>query len=253
MMLSNTSPRSRWIARLVAPLSAAMLAWGACAPSSAAVAQGATETPQPGYVLPDKPSNMLRAPLTLWKPVLAQVGATLDQRAKAITLLGRPALIELNVQRTVLAQTRREWRQVLDAVGKSRQLQDSEAGREIAGLLNELLARQALQRGDAAWLQRRLRDQVLAMPWAEVEPSIRALRQNLAQMNAETIEAYVIKRLDTSTNVTENRVNLAFVMQLLAMRFQLLEVVPHRDALIAGLDEAIARRSPAAAASAAGA
>jgi hypothetical protein len=45
--------------------------------------------------------------------------------------------------------------------------------------------------------------------------------------------------------VAEHKASLGFVMQLMAMRFQLLEVMPRRDALVAGLDEAIARRSAA--------
>lgn len=247
-MLYILSRRPRWAVLLVAPLAAAMLALAGPVAATAEPAQAAAKAQERGFVLPDKPSKMLRAPVSTWQPVLAQVDTALDERAGTITALSRPELIELNVQRTVLAQARRDWSKVLDAVGKSRQLQDSEAGRQIAGLLNELLARQAMQRGNAAWLQRRLRDQVLAMPWAEVEPAMRSLRQNLAQMNAEAIESYAVNKFDISTNVTGNRANLNFVMQLLAMRFQLLEVLPQRDALIAGLDEAFARRSPATAA-----
>ncbi len=251
MKLFNSSRRSSWTAPLLAPFVVAALLM-----STAAVANvttrpvTVTEVSQPSYQLPAKPSVMLRAPIAIWKPVLAKVAATLDDRSKAIRTLGQPALIELNVQRTVLAQTQREWTKVFDAVGKTRQLQDSPSGRQLAGLLNEVLARQAAKRGDDAWLQRHLRDQVLAMPWADVEAPIRTLRQQLAQMNAEAIEAHVNSKLDVSAGVAENKANLSFVMQLLAMRFQLLEVVPHRDALIAGLDEAIAKRSLDAAASA---
>ncbi|WP_457445580.1 hypothetical protein [Roseateles sp. P5_E4] len=190
---------------------------------------------------------MLRAPAATWKPLLAKAGAALDERGKAVLLLSKPALIELNVQRTVFAQAQREWPAVFDAVKKTRQLQDGAAGRQTAGLLNEVLARQAAARGDADWLRRHLRDQVLAMPWADVEPTIRTLRQQLASMKAEAIEAFVINKLDLSASVGGNKATLGFVMQLMAMRFQLLEVMPRQDALTAGLDEAIAQRSAAAA------
>lgn len=251
MKLLISSRRSSWTARLLAPLCAAALAMSMPALANVTTRPvTVTEAPQPSYLLPAKPSVMLRAPMALWKPVLTKVGATLDERSKALRTLGTPALIELNVQRTVLAQTQQDWPKVFEAVAKTRQLQDSPSGRQLAGLLNEVLARQAAKRADDAWLQRHLRDQVLAMRWAEVETPIRTLRQQLTQMNAEAIEAHVNSKLDVSAGVAENKASLSFVMQLLAMRFQLLEVVPHRDALIAGLDEAIARRSPAAAASA---
>lgn len=246
MMLLNSSRRSRWAAHLLAPLSAVLMAVIA-APASAAMTQAGTEAPQPSFVLPAKPSEMLRAPAATWQPLLAKVGAALDERGKAVQLLGKPALIELNVQRTVFAQAQRNWSAVFDAVKKTRQLQDGEAGRQTAGLLNEVLARQATNRGDAAWLQRHLRDQVLAMPWAEVEPTIRTLRQQLASMKADAIETYVINKLDLSANMAENKASLGFVMQLLAMRFQLQEVMPRQDALVAGLDEAIAQRGSEAA------
>jgi hypothetical protein len=246
MMLLKSSRRSRWAAHLLAPLSAALMAVVA-APASAAMTQAGTEAPQASFVLPAKPSEMLRAPAATWKPLLVKVGAALDERGKAVLLLGKPALIELNVQRTVFAQSQRAWPAVFDAVKKTRQLQDGEAGRQTAGLLNEVLARQAANRGDAAWLQRHLRDQVLAMRWTEVEPTIRTLRQQLASMKADAIETYVINKLDLSANVAENKASLGFVMQLLAMRFQLQEVMPRQDALVAGLDEAIAQRGSAAA------
>lgn len=250
-MLLNSSLRPRWAARLLVPISMAALVLTVEAAVASETTQASAEAVQPSYVLPAKPSKMLRAPIEIWKPLLAQIGTTLDDRAKVLKLLNKPALIELNVQRTVLAQAQQDWPQVLDAVGRTRQLQDSESGRQLAGLLNEVLARQAIRRGDEAWLRRHLKEQVLAMPWAEVETPIRSLRQQLSQMSGETIEAYVTNRLDISTGVTDNRAALSFVMQLMAMRFQLLEVMPHRDALVAGLDEAIARRSPGVAASAA--
>jgi len=249
MMLLFPRPRRHWAAGMLAPLAALLMAAGA-APACAAITQAGTEAPQPSFVLPAKPSEMLKAPAATWKPLLAQVGSALDERGKAVLLLGRPALVELNVQRTVYSQARQDWPNVFDAVKKTRQLQDSASGRQTAGLLNEVMARRAASRGDAAWLQRHLRDQVLAMSWTDVEPTIRSLRQQLSQMKTDIIEAYVANKLDVSAGVAENKANLGFVMQVMAMRFQLLEVMPYRDALIAGLDAAIAQRSAAAASAA---
>lgn len=246
MKMTISSRRAGWAFRLLVPLSAALMAVAVAPVHSAAIRVG-DEAPQPSYALPTKPSELLRASAGVWKPLLAQVSAALDERAKAADLLSKPALIELQIQRAVLSQMERSWPVVLDAVKKARQLQDSEQGRQTAGLLNEALARQAVSGEDAAWLQRHLRDQVLAMPWAEVEATIRELRQQLALMKSDVIETYVVNRLDLSASITHNKVNLGFVTQLLAMRFQLLEVMPRREALVAGLDEAIALRSAAAA------
>jgi hypothetical protein len=247
MMLLIPSRRPHWATRWLAPLSALLMAAVAAPAGAAAPNQPGTEAPPPSFVLPAKPSELLKAPAATWKPLLDKVGAALDERGKALLLLGKPALIELNVQRTIFSQTQRDWPAVFEAIKKTRQLQGSEAGRQTAGLLNEALARQAVSRGDAAWLHRHLRDQVLAMPWAEVELGIRLLRQQLASMKAESIEAFVGNKLDLSASAAENKANLGFVMQLLAMRFQLHEVLPRQEVLVAALDEAIAQRSAGAA------
>lgn len=236
-----------WATHLVSALVAALVSVTVVCPAAAAATQPVAEAPQAIFVLPARPSELLRAPESSWKPLLAQVNAALDERSGAADLLGKPALVELNIQRTVVAQMQRDWKLVLDGVGKSRQLQDSEPGRQTAGLLNEVLALQAISGGDAAWLQQHVREQVLSMRWEEVEPTVRALRQQLALAKPEAIESFVANKLDLSASAAENKATLGFVVQLMAMRFQLLEVMPRQAALIAGLDAAIAERSADAA------
>lgn len=236
---------SRATLRLMALLSAATMALTAAAPVTAADAPPSSEAAKVDLLLPVKPSELLRAPASTWEPLLKQVAAALDERVKQSDSLSKSAQTELNIQRTVLAQERKDWPVVLESVKRTRQLQDGETGRQTAGLLNALLAQQAAAGGDAAWLQRHLRDQVLAMPWADVEPAIRMLREQLAGMTGEAVENYVVNRMDRPASMVGNNASLSFVMQLLALRFQLLEVMPRRDALLGGLDEAIAKRSGA--------
>lgn len=235
------APLARHVAAL---LSCALIAAAAAVPVPAFAAATAVETQVP-FELPAKPSEMLRAPLDSWKPVLAQADKALERAAAEAD---KPAAqAGLYIQRTVLSQAQEAWPEVVESVHKARQRQGSEAGRQTAGLLNEVLARQALKGGDAAWLRQELRDQVLAMPWTEVESSIRGLRQQLATMTAEGVQRFVVDKMDTATALVQNRASLGFVMQLLALRFQLLEVLPRRDVLVAALDEAIAQRSVAVA------
>lgn len=231
----------------LALLLAAALITTAPEAASAADAPPPAQAPHGGFTLPAKPSEMLRAPSQLWDPVLQQVAAALGDRAKEVQTLSKPEQIELAVHQTVLAQARQEWSSVFAGVERTRQLQDGESGRQTAGLLNEVLARQRVVQGDAAWLQPQVRDRVLAMPWADVEPSIRTLRDQLAGAQVEAIDAFVTRKMDLSAGMVGNKANLGFVMQLLALRFQLQEVMPRRDALVAGLDEAIAQRGEAAA------
>lgn len=228
--------------RLAAGLSCALIAAATAAPVAPTAARPVAEN-LVTFELSAKPSEMLRAPLARWKPVLAQADKELE---RATDKADKAALVGLHIQRAVLTQAQEAWPAVLESVHKARQQQGNEAGRHTAGLLNEMLARQALKGGDAAWLKQHLRDQVLAMPWADVEPAIRGLRQHLAAMTAESVQQYVVNKMDTGIAMANNRASLGFVLQLLAARFQLLEVLPRRDVLVAALDEAIAQRSAAA-------
>lgn len=239
---SNVGPAALLVRCLTALLTCVLVIAALAAPASAAAAAPAVDTKAP-FELPAKPSEMLSAPHDRWEPVLAHV----DKALSEVTAADKASQVGLHIQRTVLAQARQEWPAVLEAVEQTRQQQGSEAGRRTAGLLNEVLARQALQGGDAGGLKQLLLDQVLAMPWADVEPAIRALRQQLATMTADGVHQFVVSKMDTAVALTQNKASLGFVMQLLALRFQLLEVLPRRDLLLAALDEAIAQRGTAAA------
>jgi len=223
-------------------LSLLLVGAAAVTPVAVCSAAGAVESQAP-IELPAKPSEMLGAPLDRWKPLLAQA----DKALTEVTATDNAALAGMHVQRTVLSQAQQAWPAVLEAVSETRKLQSSEAGRHTAGLLNEVLAKQALEGGDAAWLKKQLRDQVLAMPWTDVEPAIRALRQQLATMTTEAVHQFVVNKMDTAVAMTQNKASLGFVMQLIALRFQVGEVLPRRDLLVAALDEAIAVRGAGAA------
>ncbi|KQV47068.1 hypothetical protein ASC95_26550 [Pelomonas sp. Root1217] len=214
----------------------------AAPPALAVDAAPAVGVAQHSLTLPLKPSEMLRAPLAVWKPVLDEAATVLAKTAGQAASLGNAALVDLHIRQALLAQTRRDWPAVLAAVEKARAAQGGEAGRQTAGLLNAMLARKALSRGDDTWLRYHLRDAVLAMPWADVEPTILSFRDQLAKVQADQVEAFVVDRLDAPASVTRNQVDLGFLFQLLGVRFQLLEVMPSRAALVAGLDDAIARR-----------
>jgi hypothetical protein len=234
---------------LVSLLAASALAFTAVS-AGAADATPAAQTPQPAIVLPAKASEMLRAPLAVWQPLLTQAGTALDERMRLAGQAqgaGNAALIEGSIHRTLLAQAREDWPQVIEAARQARALQASEAGRQTAGLLNEIIARQVMAGGDGPWLRYHLRDRVLAMPWADVEGAIRALRSQLAVVQTADIERFVTTKLDLGAEVSERKVSAGYLFQLLGLRFQLAEVMPRRAALLAGLDDAIAQRDGEAA------
>ena len=156
--------------------------------------------------------------------------------------MDRDAQIQLRIYQALLAQAMGQWDRVAAPVERARRLQFGHPGRHVAGLLNELLAEQQRHRHGDAWLQRAIRDRVLAMPWDEVGPVIVQLRQQLQAMQGPGVRQFVASRLDLSANISKGQASLGFVLQLMGAQFQLHQVLPRREALVAGLNEAMAQR-----------
>lgn len=211
--------------------------------ASSALLLLALQTPaNASLTLPAKPSVLLQADLPAWAPLFTQVQAALDAQERSGESLSAGEWRELRMHQALLAQARGDWALVRAPVERARRLQDQASGRHLAGLLNELLAEQQLRRADSAWLRRALSERVLAMPWEEVAPGLRTLRSQLAAMKAESVTSFVANRLDLSAGIASNKASLGFVMQLIGARVQLLQVLPQRDSLLQGLDDAFGQR-----------
>lgn len=231
------------------------LVWAAWVPAHAAdpAASASTLTPVPASApapaaapesvrLPRSPSEMLDAPTRDWAPVHAWVAQQLQAQEAGVGTMDRDAQIQLRIYQALLAQAMGQWDRVAAPVERARRLQFGHPGRHVAGLLNELLAEQQRHRHSDAWLQGAIRDRVLAMPWDEVGPVIVQLRQQLQAMQGPGVRQFVAARLDLSANISKGQASLGFVLQLMGAQFQLHQVLPRREALVAGLNEAMAQR-----------
>lgn len=227
----------------------AALALASAVAAPLALAQDSRPAPPPSIsaapdsvLLPLTPSQMLDAPQGAWASVHAWVEQQLQVQEAGIASMDRDAQIQLRISQALLAQSQGQWDRVSAPVERARRLQFGQPGRHVAGLLNELLAEQQARRHPDAWLRSAIRDRVLAMPWDEVGGVIHQLRQQLQAMQADAVRAFVTNRLDLSANFAQGRVSFGFVLQLMGARIQVQQVLPHRDSLVQGLDEAIAQR-----------
>jgi hypothetical protein len=184
---------------------------------------------------------MLRASAAVWAPFLARLdGDVANQLAQSG---GRtPAQqSDLYIHQVLLAQAQGNWYRVIALTDRARRLQENPSGRLVAGVLNELLAQAQLARLSAKGLSDITRDRFAAMPWAMVGPAVRTMYQQLRDMKAEHVENMVVLRLDPSASIAKGNVNLGFAMQLVGLRLQLTQVLPNRDALVAGLAAVLAK------------
>jgi hypothetical protein len=231
------------VAALVVQPGSAALAQTASSPADAASAPTSPAAAPLSVELPSRPSDMLVAPIEVWRPVLRTLSEYLDERQRGVSSLTISEQVELHIHRALVFQSQQDWGAALQSIAQARALQTNESGRHLAGLLNELLARQAQLGGSAASLRHLTRERVLAMPWNQVEPGLLALREQLVAMEADAVKRYVAARMDLSADVSKRKVSLGFALQLLAVRFQLQQVIPQRSALLVGLDDALRVRS----------
>jgi hypothetical protein len=232
------------------------LAWAVCAlaASGTTLASPATIRAAPAVsiaeplVLPATPSEMLRASAATWAPVLARLEAEVAHQLAQSAPRSPGQRSELYIHQVLLAQASGNWGRVTALTERARRLQADPSGRLLAGALNELLAQAQLARMSSSALSKATRDRFAAMPWPVVGAGLRTMHQQLQAMKPEQVENYAALRLDPSASIAKGRVDLGFAMQLVGARLQLTQVLPNREALVAGLGAVIAMHPQEAAA-----
>lgn len=219
--------------------------WGRAGLLALALAAGGASAQEatpavPGYQLDMAASATLQWPLERWQLSAQDIERDLRAELESDAPMKDAQRRERYSWMAQLAQLRGDWPAARDWWRKARALHESELGRQTAGLLNELLVEQQLAQQDEAALSKSVYERFATLPWTLVEGVVRNLRKGIAGLSAESTEAFLTRRVDVSTAFTKGRVNQALYMQILGARLQLAQVLPHREALLAGLDGLLA-------------
>lgn len=191
-------------------------------------------------VLPATPSELLHAPASVWAPLLARLGTDLEAQLANPAERTTGQQSELYIHMVLVTQAQERWPQVRSWAERARRLQSTPASKLAAGVLNELVADAQAKRLSAPAVQLATRERFAALPWDVVGAMLRGMQVQLKSMSAEQVETYVAQRQDLAASIAKGQVSLGFAMQLVSLRVQLLQVLPLRDALVAGLAEVIA-------------
>lgn len=238
---------------------AAVLA-AACAAAGAAWAQAGAEggvtsktpitrseqLPRRTYTLPRLPSELLDGPpqqLLLLADALER--DLLDDLAR-FDIQDRATLRAIAATRLNIAALRNDWAGVAPLAAQLRALQDKPGARHTSGLVLELVVQMRRDGQDAAALQAQVARRYGALPWAQVQDNLKALRAQIEIVSPALVIGSVRSQADEAARNSRLLVDASMVAGLINARVQLDLVLPVRAAVATGLAAVIQQQSAAA-------
>lgn len=236
-------------AAALSPLAMDSHAAAAAAPEAATAATAATSARQPitradqlprrTVTLAKLPSEYLSAPLS----ELSAMGAQLETEVKAD--LARYDIQDAATLRAyysalaTLAQLRGDWAAVPAWTARSRALQEKIGGQLSAGLLTDLLSQQRLEKRDAAWLRTEVEKRYGALPWADVQESIKSGKGGAETYNPELVLGAFRSQIDAMATNGKMVVPESIALAIISSRLQAELFAPNKAAIVAGLQAVI--------------
>jgi hypothetical protein len=252
-----THHRSRAAHRLSVAwsLAAALVApWPVLQPA-AAQAQGAAartpitradQLPRRTYTLPRLPSELLEGPLPDLMPLAEALERDLLADMARFDIQDHATLRAMVAARLNIALLRGDWAAVAPLAAQLRALQDKPGPKITTGVLSELLAQMKREGKGADALQTWVGQRFAAMPWADVQDSVKAMKGQLEVTHAALVIGGVRSQADEAARNANRVVDDSMVAGLLGARAQLDHLLPLRGAIVAGLATVIERQTAAA-------
>ncbi len=219
------------------------------APAAArTVVTRADQLPRRSYALPQLPSALLESP----PAALLDLAATLERDIQAD--LGAYDIRDAATQRELLsarlsiALLRGDAAAVSQLGAQVRALQDKPGLRLTSGLLAELAlqARAEPAADREARLQAQVTQRYGSMPWADVQDVLKQTKGQLELASATVIAGSVRAALDPAAQNAGMQIDARSLAALIGARAQIEQVLPLRQAVVAGLASVIDRQAAAA-------
>ena len=156
----------------------------------------ADQLPARNYTLDRLPSEYLNAPLGDLRPLAAKIEADVIADLRTYDIRDSAALRSLYNRLATIAQIRQDWAAVPGWTAKVRDLHEKTGLRLTSGLLTDLLARQKQDNHDTAWLSAQVRRRYGALPWADVQDTLKALKGRVETYNPELVLGSFRSELD---------------------------------------------------------
>lgn len=251
MTLAPSHAARRFLASLSAAALATVLA--TCVPTfthAQAVAKTpitrADQLPRRTYTLPKLPSELLEGPLTELLPLAQALERDIVADLARFDIQDPATLRAMVATRLNIALLRSDWAAVAPLAGQLRSLQDKPGPKVTSGVLSELVAQMKREGKGADALQAWVGQRFSAMPWADVQDSVKAMKGQLEISNPALIIGSVRSQADEAARNANRVVDDGMVAGLIGARAQLDHLLPLRGSIVAGLAPVIERQIAAA-------
>ena len=148
--------------------------------------------------------------------------------------------------RISIALLRQDWAAVAPLTAQLRAMQDKPGPKHTSGVLSELIAQMKRDGKGADALQGAVTQRFAALPWAEVQDSVKAMKGQLEIASPSLVIGSVRAQADEAARNANRVVDDHLVAGLIGARAQLDHLLPMRQAIVAGLAPVIAKQVAAA-------
>lgn len=146
-----------------------------------------------------------------------------------------------------VAQYKGDWAAMPALVARLRDLQEKPGARATTGVLAGILADRATGQRDAPWVQAEVTRRYGALSWQDASENIKGLKGQLELLNPALVRGSFEQQLDTMARNMNMTVPESIVGAIVGARLQQEQVVPLKDAIVAGLQVVVDRHASAAA------
>lgn len=206
----------------------------------------ADQLPRRSHTLPKLPSELLEGPLADLLPLAEALERDIVSDLARFDIQDPSTLRSMVGTRINIALLRADWAAVAPLAAQLRALQDKPGPKLTTGVLSELVAKMRREGQGPEALQAAVGQRFGAMPWADVQDSLKAMKGQLEVANPALVIGIVRSQADEAARNARRVVDASMLAGLIGARAQLEHLLPVRAAVLAGLAPVIERQMAAA-------
>jgi subtilisin family serine protease len=203
------------------------------------------------YTLPKLPTELATGPLDYLMPLAELLDHDMAADLRANRDAGKTTRRSMLAVRSDVAMLRGRWAEVRSYAASIRALQDQPAARAADLVVDEAVAQARQQGGSVAAQNRRIQDHLIrryrAMPWADVQDTLKAARSEYELAGAPQLIPGLQAQANTTAKNSGMRVNANVLASIIHARVQLEVIGPHQSAVVAALEQVIGGHAKASA------
>jgi hypothetical protein len=206
----------------------------------------ADQLPRRTHTLPKLPSELLEAPLSELMPLADALERDIVADMARFDIQDQATLRAMLATRLNIALLRNDWAAVAPLAVQLRALQDKPGPKLTTGVLSELVAQMKREGKGADALQAWVGQRFAAMPWSDVQHSVKAMKGQLEITHRALVIGGVRGQADEAARNANRVVDDSMVAGLIGARAQLDHLLPQRAAIVAALATVVERQMAAA-------